>query len=749
MIKLIIFDFDGVFSNSKFYFDNYNNIKKTYNGKDSYSLKLIKKYNIKCGIISNDKIVSIKHAPHIFDRLDKVSLGSDKPKLDILDTWLDEYGFTYQDVAYIGDDLPDIPVLEKVGFSACPNDAVDGVKEVSQYICKNKGGDGAVREFVDLIIKKYIINNKNNICFCIPARLNSSRLDKKLLLPLGNKTCIQRSVSSLYSSKYFNNNIFVFTDNEKIKSNLKDFNCNVILTDSNIKNGTDRISKNLDKIDNKFNIIVNIQGDEPFISYKNVDYCIDKHLENNDSDIFYTTLHETNNTNEYLKSSASLKVVLDVNNNVIYYSRNIIPSNKSQNINPYIEYNTFTGIYVYNKSKIIEYGNQTNSFLQNEEDCEQLKLIENGYKIKSYKTIEYNEISLNTQHDYEYLVNKYCNNSNNFLLLDCTLRDGGYINNWKFSKKFIIDFIELMNNIKVDVVEIGFINKTNNYKGSIVGPCRNITSEYLNLFKNTNFKIAVMADYKDINMTILEKDDSKEIIDLVRIAFHKDDLENAIRTCIKVKKLGYKISVNAMAITRYNEKELNYLFMLINENKFDILYIADSYGSLNSNEIKKCISNFDSHLINTSIGIHLHNNMNNAFSNFISSQDVIKKKSLYVDSTLFGMGRGAGNLQTELVLNYKKINKKFIIKTILFIDKYLKTIFNNNVQTQWGYDLDYFLSGIFKVHPNYINKFREISISLNNKIFLIQKIIDDNKHSVFSKEYISNIIDKYNDALLN
>ena len=89
--------------------------------------------------------------------------------------------------------------------------------------------------------------------------------------------------------------------------------------------------------------------------------------------------------NEYLKSSASLKVVIDVNNNVIYYSRNIIPSNKNQKINPNIEYNTFTGIYVYNRSKIIEYGNQNNSFLQNEEDCEQLKLIENGYKIKSYK----------------------------------------------------------------------------------------------------------------------------------------------------------------------------------------------------------------------------------------------------------------------------------------------------------------------------------------------------------------------------
>lgn len=748
MIKFVVFDFDGVFSNGKFYFDNNDNIKKCYHGKDSYALKIIKNHDIKCGIITNDKIISLKHAPHIFDRLDNVSLGSDKPKLEILDTWLDEYGFTYKDVAYIGDDLPDIPVLKKVGFSACPRDAVEEVIKVSHYVCKKDGGEGAVREFVDLIIKKNIIDVKNNICFCIPARFNSSRLDKKLLLPLGNKTCIQRSVSSLYSSKYYNNNIFVFTDSEEIKFNLKDYKCSVILTESSFHNGTDRISKNLDKIDNKYNIIVNVQGDEPFISHKNVDYCIDKHISNNESNIFYTTLHETDNTNEYLESSASLKVIIDKDNNVIYYSRNIIPSNKKQLINANIKYNTFTGIYVYDKTKIIEYGNLNNTFLQNEEDCEQLKLIENGYKIKSYETIDYNEISLNTKNDYEYLSEKYCNNVKS-LVLDCTLRDGGYINNWKFSKTFILDYIELMNNTKVDFVEIGFINKTVSYKGDVVGKSRNIDIEYLNLFRNTNFKIAVMADYKDINITLLENKANLEIIDLVRVAFHKQDLDNAIKTCIMIKHLGYNVSINAMAITNYNDKELDHLFKLVNEHNFDILYIADSYGSLNNNEIKKCINKFNNMLLNTHVGIHLHNNMNNAFSNFLSSQEVLTKKDLYVDTTLFGMGRGAGNLQTELVLNYKNLDREMLIKMILFIDKYLFKLFNNNINTNWGYDLDYFLSGLFKIHPNYINKFRQINLSLSHKIMLIQKILNDKKQATFSLEYINNIINELNNDLLD
>uniref|UniRef100_A0A6C0CNS6 N-acylneuraminate cytidylyltransferase n=1 Tax=viral metagenome TaxID=1070528 RepID=A0A6C0CNS6_9ZZZZ len=156
MIKLVVFDFDGVFTDGMFNFDNNNNVNKSYNAKDAYSLNILKQNNIKCGIITNDKIVSIKHAPHIFDRLDKVSIGSEKPKLDIITEWIKEYNLSYKEVAYIGDDLPDIPILENVGFSGCPNDAIEDVKNISNYICKNDGGKGGVREFVDLIIKNNI-----------------------------------------------------------------------------------------------------------------------------------------------------------------------------------------------------------------------------------------------------------------------------------------------------------------------------------------------------------------------------------------------------------------------------------------------------------------------------------------------------------------------------------------------------------------------------------------------------------------
>jgi 4-hydroxy 2-oxovalerate aldolase len=204
--------------------------------------------------------------------------------------------------------------------------------------------------------------------------------------------------------------------------------------------------------------------------------------------------------------------------------------------------------------------------------------------------------------------------------------------------------------INVDYVEIGFINKSNNYKNELVGVVRNLDEETINKFQNKKFKISVMADYADIDMELLNKNIN---IDLVRVAFHKNDLIPALNICKEIKNLGYKVSVNAMAITNYNEDELKFLFNEINQYNLDILYIADSYGSLSQKNIKYYLELFKNNLNNAIIGLHLHNNLNNAYSNYESLYNV--DYDLFIDSTLFGMGRGAGNLQTELVIINKEI----------------------------------------------------------------------------------------------
>jgi len=246
-----------------------------------------------------------------------------------------------------------------------------------------------------------------SICFCIPARLNSTRLNEKLLLKINGESCIRKTIKQVLKSTYYNNdNIFIFTDNEVIKNEIYDLPCQTFLTSSEYKNGCERISKNLHFIEDRYNIIVNVQADEPFISEKNIDFAIKQHLENEESQ-FYTTLHEEKNSDEYLMSTGSLKMTTDLNNNVMYYSRNIIPWNKKNKLLKNYIYKTFTGIYVFNREMLNKYSSLPDTPLQIMEDCEQLKILENGYKIKSYPTIEYNEISLNTEEDYKYFQTVY------------------------------------------------------------------------------------------------------------------------------------------------------------------------------------------------------------------------------------------------------------------------------------------------------------------------------------------------------
>jgi 3-deoxy-manno-octulosonate cytidylyltransferase (CMP-KDO synthetase) len=241
------------------------------------------------------------------------------------------------------------------------------------------------------------------ICFCIPARYRSSRLDKKLLMKIGELTCIERTIIQTLKSKYAKSNLYVLTDSEDIIDVIKDYDVHVILTTSPCVNGTDRISKHLDQIPKNYKHIVNVQADEPFISPANIDHAVELHMKyGNEDRVFYTTLHEESNTDEYLKSTASLKLVLDNDNRVLYYSRNIIPWNKKGVLSDYV-YKTFTGIYVFNRDYLTLYKDMENTNLQMEEDCEQLKILENNYVIKSYPTIEYNEISMNTPEDYDYL----------------------------------------------------------------------------------------------------------------------------------------------------------------------------------------------------------------------------------------------------------------------------------------------------------------------------------------------------------
>jgi len=158
MLKFVVFDFDGVFTTGKCYFDSNNNIIKYYDIKDGMALSILKNKNILTGLISSyntsKKILYNDIDESILSHLkfDKLFIGKEK-KINILNQWLSELNIDISEVAYIGDDINDIEILEKAGFSACPNNAVQECKDIVKYICKNNGGEGCVREFVEELLK--------------------------------------------------------------------------------------------------------------------------------------------------------------------------------------------------------------------------------------------------------------------------------------------------------------------------------------------------------------------------------------------------------------------------------------------------------------------------------------------------------------------------------------------------------------------------------------------------------------------
>ena len=176
MIKIIIFDFDGVFTDGKIIFDNNGNPMKHYQAKDGMGIFQLHDAGYKIGVISGWSYNMSQQAILKHLKIERVSLGSND-KLNILQKWCKELNITLDEVAYMGDDLNDIDVMKCVNLVACPNDAVEEIKNIANFVSTKNGGEGAVRDFCDYIIE---IKNRHElkITAVIPCRNGSTRCKK-------------------------------------------------------------------------------------------------------------------------------------------------------------------------------------------------------------------------------------------------------------------------------------------------------------------------------------------------------------------------------------------------------------------------------------------------------------------------------------------------------------------------------------------------------------------------------------------
>ena len=268
-----------------------------------------------------------------------------------------------------------------------------------------------VTNFPDLNMKFYKeideTSRRKNYCF-IPARYASSRLPGKPLLEINGKTIIQLVYEQVKKCKNIDR-IFILTDDKRIMSTVNKFGGECHLT-GNCLNGTSRIVNFMrdKKID--CNLVINVQGDEPFINPKNIDTCIDNFIKNtkNNTDIKCSTLHFKHTNEEEVRKRSNGKLVLDKNNNIMYGSRNIIPGMKNTDYDKKTIYHGHIGIFVYDKEYLLKEYLNRNTPYQLAEDIEWLKILEDGYKINSVLVDKNShERGVDTQEDYNYLKEKY------------------------------------------------------------------------------------------------------------------------------------------------------------------------------------------------------------------------------------------------------------------------------------------------------------------------------------------------------
>jgi 4-hydroxy 2-oxovalerate aldolase len=293
-------------------------------------------------------------------------------------------------------------------------------------------------------------------------------------------------------------------------------------------------------------------------------------------------------------------------------------------------------------------------------------------------------------------------------LLDCSLRDGGYYNDWDYELDLIQDYLVAMEALQIDFVEIGFRSlKNDSFKGGVAYS----TDEFLNnltIPSGLIDKIGVMINGSEIansenQIAYLEKlfnPKAKSPVTLVRIACHFNEFKKCLPASTWLKRQGYLVGFNLMQVADRSLEEITLLAQSTNDYPIDVLYFADSMGSLNSNQLKDIVQAFRKGW-QGELGIHTHDNIGQAVSNSIQA---VKSGVTWVDSTVTGMGRGPGNAQTEYIIlalaSYRKSQGNYI-KLLELIDKYFKPMKNS---FGWGINPFYYLAGQYGIHPSYVQE---------------------------------------------
>ncbi|MCR5798925.1 MAG: hypothetical protein K6G69_02525 [Lachnospiraceae bacterium] len=302
---------------------------------------------------------------------------------------------------------------------------------------------------------------------------------------------------------------------------------------------------------------------------------------------------------------------------------------------------------------------------------------------------------------------------NNTKLLDCTLRDGGYINNWNFGQNAIKGIAEMLCDTNVDILELGFIRDVEyDADKAVFSDLQQVKDIIDTRKKNENQKIAVMAEIA--HPMPIEKicDANNSDVDIIRVIVWKskrdengivrDALEESFEYCKAIVGKGYELCVQPNRTDQYNEQEFISMIKKFSQLSPKAIYVVDSWGTMYSGQVLKYMKLADEVMPKRiSLGFHGHNNMMQAFS---TAEKIVEERfdrEIILDASICGMGRGAGNLNLELIARYMNVvhGSNYNMDAIYRIyDKYIKEYQQKYI---WGCNIPYLITADINSNPNY------------------------------------------------
>ena len=291
-------------------------------------------------------------------------------------------------------------------------------------------------------------------------------------------------------------------------------------------------------------------------------------------------------------------------------------------------------------------------------------------------------------------------------ILDCTIRDGGAVNNSHFGMETVRAVYDACADAGIDYMEVGYKNSRGAFSPSDFGDWRFCDDETVKRLVGDNkrdVQLAVMMDAgkSDCRASLRKKSDSP--IDMIRASAYAGGLSEALDTVKYAADLGYETSVCIMAISTLSEREINKAFEAAAQSDADVVYLMDSFGGLDGHRLRyllaKCI--YVCSDAGKRVGVHIHNNLQLAFANTI---DAVITGADIVDCSIAGLGRGAGNCRTELMVGFLR-NPRFKLRPVLECAQ--NAIEPLRRSFDWGFDYPYMATGLLNIHPSHAINYKK------------------------------------------